>query len=150
MNACRQQRLVKSAPLRFLTNAFRAVLDEGWDRDAPSAKDLGVHGNRRDIPSGAGAGVRHVELGSQNIFQGKTVTRMTGSRNQRLDTPQIQFKELIDLRIRIRVDKHSLDRIALEATSFNQIADHRFARLHNSCQRIALHCHIRKHRLFFE
>src|SRR5436309_11081780 len=60
MNACRQQRLVKSAPLRFLTNAFRAVLDEGWDRDAPSAKDLGVHCNRRDIPSCAGTGVRQV------------------------------------------------------------------------------------------
>ena len=75
---------------------------------------------------------------------------MTGGRNQRLGTPQIQFNELIDFRVRICVDKHSLDRVALEATSFKQIADHRFARLHNGCQRIALHCHIRKHRLFFE
>src|SRR5213593_3738271 len=43
MNACRKQHLVDATPLGIFAHALRAVLDEGWNADFPSAKDFRIH-----------------------------------------------------------------------------------------------------------
>jgi hypothetical protein len=139
-----------SSALGFVTDALGTVLNIRRNLNLSAVQDLSVHGNRTDIAGRTRTGVRHIQTCAADGRQRHTVSGMTWSRDQGLNTGEIEIDGVIRLGVLVGIHEHRLHFRTLQATSFHEISDHRLGWFHDGRQGITFDGHVGENGLLFE